>query len=491
MTGSPSVTVPGTGPNPVTVALGTGDVLQLASQIGALLSTISGSVNATATNVAVGSSIPGAPSLSPPTVTELVLGGTVAGVASVPSGYAYVVDVDTSANTVSGASVALVTATAGGAYFVTGQSTVAVEGSNTIVDATGTYLISTPTISGAASADTIVASGNGIIATDIGSNLVFASGSNLITSIGQDTIIAGTGATTVNASGSQAVIFGNSSNGALLFATVGGSSDIVANFNSDASIIVSGSNDQVFGGQALSNVVVSGSGATLVGGAGAETVSTSSNTLMFGGSGAISFVGGAGTSTIVGGSGGTEQVTVGAGGALFSAGANNNSTITGGAGTTTIFGGANSVVNFTSSLGGALFVGFGSNETLNAAGSSSSNVYSAGTGNVSIVGGSGNDLFLAGAGADTFTAGHGSNIFAFFAGSTGGHDVITDFQAGDALYLIGYASTGSASSLQNAATVDASGVTLTLSDSTKITFANLTNASSLNGDILYVPRTVA
>ena len=43
MSGSSSVTVPGTTPGtPVTVALGTGDVLHLAQQISALLSSVQG-----------------------------------------------------------------------------------------------------------------------------------------------------------------------------------------------------------------------------------------------------------------------------------------------------------------------------------------------------------------------------------------------------------------------------------------------------------------
>jgi hypothetical protein len=83
-------------------------------------------------------------------------------------------------------------------------------------------------------------------------------------------------------------------------------------------------------------------------------------------------------------------------------------------------------------------------------------------------------------------SGHaGQNIFAFFSGSTGGHDYITDFNANDSLYLVGYASTGSAVALQNAATVDPNGVTLTLSDSTQVTFSNLTDPNQLNGHILY------
>ena len=88
------------------------------------------------------------------------------------------------------------------------------------------------------------------------------------------------------------------------------------------------------------------------------------------------------------------------------------------------------------------------------------------------------------------TGGAGSDMFAFFATDThGAHDYITDFTANDSLYLIGYASTGSASSLQNAASGGGtSPVTLTLSDSTRITFTNITDVSALNGHILYVGR---
>jgi Ca2+-binding RTX toxin-like protein len=485
MSGSSSVTLPGSGGLPVTIAMGTGDVQQLAAQIGALLSTIQGAGNLVVTDGTV-DSVPVSPIVVPPTVNELVLSGSGPASATIPSGYPYVIDQSSGPSTITGANLALITGTVGGTYNVTGQSTVVVMGGNNLVTANGQYLIST-----SVGNNTISASGTGTIADDAGANVIFASGaSNLVSSIGTDTVVAGVGITTVNASGSLTEIFGSSDGNALLFASVSGSQATVAAFNSDSSINVAGDQDVVFGSAALSNIFVSGTNATLVGGSGAETVSTSSNTVMFGGTGSISFVGGAGTATIVGASGGTEQVSVGAGGALFSAGANNASTITSGAGTTTIFGGSNSVVNFVGSQSGAMFVGSGGNETLNAAGSSTTNTFSAGSGgNVSIVGGSGDDTFFAGSGADTFAGGAGSNIFAFFAGATGGHDVITDFQSSDDLYLIGYASTQSASSLQNAATVNSSGVTLTLSDSTTITFSNLNNASALNGEILYAPKT--
>jgi Ca2+-binding RTX toxin-like protein len=107
-----------------------------------------------------------------------------------------------------------------------------------------------------------------------------------------------------------------------------------------------------------------------------------------------------------------------------------------------------------------------------------------------MVGGSGSDTMLAGLGSDTMSGGAGSNTFAFFAANTGGaHDIITDFNANDAVYLIGYDPAQTASTLQDAATVNASGVTLTLSDNTQITFTDLSNVQTLDGHILYVGGT--
>jgi hypothetical protein len=93
MSGSSSVTVPGNG-QPVTVAMGTGDVLHLAAQIGNLLSTISGSRNLAIIDGTV-DSVPGSPigvPVVPPTVNELVLSGSGPASATIPSGYPYVID---------------------------------------------------------------------------------------------------------------------------------------------------------------------------------------------------------------------------------------------------------------------------------------------------------------------------------------------------------------------------------------------------------------
>ena len=180
-------------------------------------------------------------------------------------------------------------------------------------------------------------------------------------------------------------------------------------------------------------------------------------------------------------------MTVGAGGALVSAANGNHATVQGGSGVSTLFGGSGGVVDYISSLGGGIFVAGTGGATLNAAGSSASDTLSGGNvaGNVSMVGGSGDDTFFAGNGSDTMTGNAGSNIFAFFATTTAGQtDVITDFNANDAVYLIGYSAEQTASALQNVAVVNASGVTLTLSDQTEITFSNLTSEAALNGRIL-------
>lgn len=104
-----------------------------------------------------------------------------------------------------------------------------------------------------------------------------------------------------------------------------------------------------------------------------------------------------------------------------------------------------------------------------------------------MIGGSGNDTLVGGSapGSSVMTGGDGANAFVFFrqiAGSA--RDVITDFNANDAVFIEGYGP-GSAAGLQNVAIVGGGGLTLTLSDSTTITFSNLTNAQSLNGKIQY------
>jgi Ca2+-binding RTX toxin-like protein len=239
-------------------------------------------------------------------------------------------------------------------------------------------------------------------------------------------------------------------------------------------------------------VTETGANDSIVGGANPMTVSASTATQIFAGAGNLNFVGGAGTSSILGGAG-SESITAGSGGVVFGANGETTATVNSGTGGATIFGTTGSSVNLVGSGGiiDYLIAGAG-NETLNASGSSSSNFFASGPGTVpasiNMIGGSGNDTMVAGAGAGstTMTGGAGNNAFVFFKQATGGaSDVISDFNSNDSVDIEKYASTGSASALQNAATVGSGGVTLTLSDGTSVTFSNLTNAAALNGKIQY------
>ena len=103
-----------------------------------------------------------------------------------------------------------------------------------------------------------------------------------------------------------------------------------------------------------------------------------------------------------------------------------------------------------------------------------------------MIGGNGSDTLFAGAGSASMTGGASGDMFAFFNVNTRGNgNVITDFGGEDVVFILGYDPYESASKLQDNAIVDAGGVTLTLSDSTTITFSNLTSASQLDGRIFY------
>ena len=168
---------------------------------------------------------------------------------------------------------------------------------------------------------------------------------------------------------------------------------------------------------------------------------------------------------------------------MYQVGSSNNSTVnTGVSGTATIFGASNTQVNVVGG-GSSTVVAGGGNETLNASGSTGANWLSVNAtvttpgSTVMMTAGSGNDTLIAGsaAGSTNMTGGSGADAFVFFKQAVGGaHDIITDFSQADSVYIEGYAASGSAAALQQAATVGAGGLTLTLSDGTSVTFSNLT-----------------
>jgi Ca2+-binding RTX toxin-like protein len=196
---------------------------------------------------------------------------------------------------------------------------------------------------------------------------------------------------------------------------------------------------------------------------------------------------GAGLPTVFGGSG-PEQIGIGTGGLVFVGSSSTSGvTVTGTAtsGGATLFGAANNDITFssTSTVAGALILGGSGAETLSASGTTSF-IY-AGSGNDSLIGGSGTNNLVAGVGADTLVGGSGTTNFTFSALYTAGqHDYVMNFQSQDYLFAVGYASTVTSASLIANATVANNQVTLTLSDQTKITFTNVSSASTLSGHIV-------
>jgi hypothetical protein len=307
------------------------------------------------------------------------------------------------------------------------------------------------------------------------------------------TVQVGSGAATITAAGSANDVIGGTS---ALSATITGTADTVQAGTGSNALVSSGSGDLIIGstvsGAGPLSVTESGTNDTIQGGTNPTTVTASSAALVYGGSGSLDFVGGTGIATVFGGAG-ADLVTAGTGGVIFNLGAADNATVNSGTGAVTVFGAPNTSVNLIGSSGLPDYVVAGAgNETLNASGSSSSNWLSVSTtvssaASVVMVGGAGNDTLIAGSapGSEVMTGGGGDNAFVFFKQVAGGaSDIITDFNADDAVYIEGYAP-GSAGALQAASRQTSGGLMLTLSDGTTITFSNLTDKSALDGKIQY------
>jgi Ca2+-binding RTX toxin-like protein len=318
---------------------------------------------------------------------------------------------------------------------------------------------STYTVAAGNGNDTFYANGSGAIADGTGSNLIFVGdtgGTNLVLSNGRsDTIAAGAGANTVATYGSDPLIFGGS--GSL----------------------------EAFGNAATNETVVGGSGPETIFGASSGVYFLGSSTSLFIGdpSSASTIVGTTGKETVFGGASSREVIFSNSSSLVFANGSNDSATIVGGSSPSTLFGAVGSSIAYfsTSSAGGVLYAAGSGNETLNAAGSSANMTIFGGqdpAGGDSLVGGSGHDVLVAGSGSDTMTGSTGSNVFIFDKGEAGGHDFITDYNGQDMVGLFGYGS-GAGTAALAAATVAGDSTTIALSDSTKITFENITTPSSI------------
>jgi hypothetical protein len=277
-----AVTIPGgqtTGSPNITLSLGTGDILHLAQQIGALLATVQGAGGLTFDSVdGAGSQGPG---VSSPSASELIIANTSPLAASIPGGWTYVVQTGPAPATLTGTNVDLIPGTVGGVFNVSGNSTVAANGGNNTVNATGTYLLSF-----GPGNDFINASGVGTIATsDAGAGTVVATGANLIESFGTgDLINAVIGSNTVDGAGSNSTITGASGD---LTINITGTGEVIQPNGAALTGTLGGSGNLIYPGTSSVDVTITGSNDTLVGSSGPTTVDAVGSGVIFGGTGAL------------------------------------------------------------------------------------------------------------------------------------------------------------------------------------------------------------
>jgi Ca2+-binding RTX toxin-like protein len=146
----------------------------------------------------------------------------------------------------------------------------------------------------------------------------------------------------------------------------------------------------------------------------------------------------------------------------------------GGSGPDVVHGGTGGDNLLFAGTGNATLFGGGSGDQLFASGAAGQELH-AGAGNETLNGvfASGADTFFASTGNSTITGGSGPDSFVFTNGQSGGTDLIQNFTSGpDTINLQGYGKNEVADALKSQ-TVTAGSVTITLSDSTKITFANV------------------
>jgi Ca2+-binding RTX toxin-like protein len=424
----PTVTVPGSS-GTLTYTFGAGAGLSVAQQIS---NALAAAATSGTFSVASSASVIPNPSTVAGTTQELVLTGNPT--TSVPAGYNFVVNDTSSPSTITAAAgTSILSSTGGGLFAESGAATIVAAGGNNVISQSGAGSI---LLAGGSGNDTITATGSGSIFSGTGTDLLIAGGnSEVVTATGSDSVRFGAGATS----------------------------------NNDTIFASAGSTTSVYGSSGQLLFVSSGAAVSMVGGAGSAS-----------------------TSSLVG-SGGADSLNAGAGGLVYQVGTSNNSTVnTGASGTATVFGATNAQVNVIGG-GSSTVVAAGGNETLNASGSAgpvwlsvSTSVTTPGA-TVMMNAGSGNDTLIAGsaAGSTIMNGGSGSDAFVFFKQAAGGaHDIISNFTQSDSVYIEGYGA-GSASALQQAATVGAGGLTLTLSDGTTVTFSNMTDPTQLNGKIQY------
>ncbi|WP_286828827.1 MULTISPECIES: beta strand repeat-containing protein [Kordiimonas] len=248
---------------------------------------------------------------------------------------------------------------------------------------------------------------------------------------GSDTLVGEGGNDQLSGAGGDDLIQGAAGNDILR----GGNGNDRISGDADNDVLYGNAGDDTLEGNSNDDLLNGGTGNDLiVGGDANDSVDDSNSTP----AGSDTLIGGGGNDHIVGGSYNTDTgAAVGTGGGenLIWAGAGND-TVSGDDAGDTIGGGAGND-DIDAGAGNDLIFGSTGNDTIN--GGANDDTLFGGEDDDMVDGGLGDDIIWAGAGDDTLTGGAGADQFIF--GDMSGNDTVTDFDAGEDILDLQYAST--------------------------------------------------
>ncbi|HVC59310.1 MAG TPA: calcium-binding protein [Acetobacteraceae bacterium] len=330
--------------------------------------------------------------------------------------------------------------------------------------------------------DVVNAAAAAVVFGSGGANQQILSGSgnlSFVTTEGNGTVVAG--------GGNNQIVVAAGDSGGWQIDTGNGNDMIRALGAGNDTIAAGGGNNYLQLGAGKDQIITQGAD-TILGGTGAETVVASATggqhaTDLIYGNASMLFLVAANGATVLGGSG-SDTVYGGTGPDLLYGGTAGSNFLQAGSGAATLFGGGNNDQLYAGgSAAQALHAATG-NESLFGGGASGQDTFYTGSGADQVTGSGGQSTFVFGTGAATVTALPSSSFQAVFEaikGQAGGTDLVQGLTNASQLQVVlsGYGPNEAASALAGQ-TTNGSSVTITLSDNTQITFANIAHLTTSN-----------
>lgn len=312
-----------------------------------------------------------------------------------------------------------------------------------------------------------------------------ANQSTIIAAAGHDTLQGGDGDNMLVGFADDTTMNAQHSSGKNLFYGVG-TATINGGSGNDTTVLLKGGtvNTGTGGSQVWfeggTGTIQSNGADTIIAAAGTETINVTSATgtggaLIFGGTGNVLINGGAGVMTVVGLS---SSVTLngGSGGGVFFGGGGGNNVMNSGTGQVSMFGGGNNDLLVATGSANDVLVASAGAETLDGSASSGSLAFFGGLGPDVMIGGTGVNAFSAGIGDMTLVGGGTTDLYAFVHGTVN-NTVIENFNAtNDYVNLQGFGVRAADQALLTMKDTSA-GAVVNLDDGTQITFANVAKAA--------------